>query len=105
MGLVNEVEEQVNNVVNMWCPTSDKEENMQQRMLRALLAVSAYTMDFEKVRYGKEPIRTNHPLPLQNTEKLMQLIEKLKDPKSRGQQTMLQKNKMFDTWVKEAEGT
>lgn len=60
--------EVINEVMNIWCPTSAIEEDFQIRMMRALLNVAAYTADARRTMSGLQPIRIDYPILLPNYE-------------------------------------
>ena len=62
---MNEVKEDLYGIVDRWCPAGFDDESFSNRMIRALLNLSAFEKDFELKRSGKEPIRTDYPIKLE----------------------------------------
>ena len=62
---MNEVNEDLYGIVDRWCPAGFDDESFSNRMIRALLNLSAFEKDFESKRSGKEPIRTDYPIKLE----------------------------------------
>lgn len=56
--------EQLENVVDRWCPESCKNEPFQTRMMRSLLQLNAYMLDYDRVKKGEQPIGPSFPIEL-----------------------------------------
>lgn len=60
---IHELRSTVLGVLSRWAPNSEGEE-VDQRMLRALLHLNAYELDAKRSLEGLGPIRDDYPLPL-----------------------------------------
>ena len=59
---MNELQEIFNGVLNRWCPDVFSDEDLNIRMIRALLNLNALEMDYKRVENGENPIRNDYPL-------------------------------------------
>lgn len=64
---IEETREIIDGVLNRWAPFPD--DPFEHRMIRALLNISAFEKDFERVRRGETPIRTDYPIPFPTEQK------------------------------------
>lgn len=61
---MEELQKILQDTVDRWCPPNFNDESFSNRMARALLNLNAYEEDFKATENGKQPIRTDYPLPL-----------------------------------------
>jgi hypothetical protein len=59
---VREANDAINTTIDNW--SSEKCEDKVVRMMRALLNLHAFSLDYQRVLRGERPIRTSYPLPL-----------------------------------------
>ncbi len=62
--ILKETGEVLTGVVARWCPDSFNHKPFENRMMRALLKLAAFEQDYEAVKKGEAPIRTDYPLQL-----------------------------------------
>ncbi len=62
--LQRETIEQLENVVDRWCPETCKHEPFKSRMIRALLQLNAYMLDYDRVKRGEKPVGPSFPIDL-----------------------------------------
>lgn len=82
-----EIAEQLEIVITRWCPETFKHEPFKSRMIRALLQLNAYMLDYDRVKRGEQPIGPSFPIELPDFKKnesheqvRARLIEYLKSP-------------------------
>ncbi len=60
--LQKETKKIIDDILGRWCPVQGEE--LPIRMMRALLQLNAFELDYKRVLAGEQPIRTDYPLPL-----------------------------------------
>ena len=65
----DEIREQLEKVVDIWCPDTCRHEAFELRMMRALLQLNAYMLAYDEVKNGEQPICPSFPIELPEIKK------------------------------------
>jgi len=59
-----EIMQMLGNVIDRWCPETCKNESFELKMVRALLELNAYMLDYDRIQKGEDTIRETYPIQL-----------------------------------------